>query len=178
MKPRIATPINSCTCSWIAPASRWKARASGKCASMAARNEEPGARSPSSLIRNRWRSGIRGHLQQRRRRADAAWSACPNPPGSGGRHRYSRRCLRKAGLPHSLHRSRCGSNHSARPQREALEARHCRSPGTQRDPADVKASWSSAVADLERLPPTKQGRDENQLREAALAEAEVRDVGR
>ncbi len=61
---------------------------------------------------------------------------------------------------------------SAPPHRQALEAGHGRSSRTQRDPAGIEAPGPGALAELERVPSPQQGRNENELREAARAEAD------
>ena len=54
-----------------------------------------------------------------------------------------------------------------------MEAGHGRSSRTQRDPASIEALGPGTLAELERVPPAQQGRDENELREAARPAADV-----
>lgn len=54
-----------------------------------------------------------------------------------------------------------------------MEAGHSRSPGAQRDPASIEALGPGALAELERVSPPQQGRNQNELREAARPAADV-----
>ncbi len=51
----------------------------------------------------------------------------------------------------------------APPQRQAMEAGQCRSPGAQRDPAGFEACWPGAPAQLERLSAAQQSRDMSRI---------------
>ena len=57
--------------------------------------------------------------------------------------------------------------HDSPPERKVLEAGLGRRPRAQRDPAGVEESGSSAVAELEWVPPAQQRRNQNELRETA-----------
>ena len=76
-------------------------------------------------------------------------------------------------LPRRHRGPRCCSYHPAGTERQAMEARHSRSPGAQRDPASIEAVGPGALAELERVSPPQQGRNENELREAGRPTVDV-----
>ena len=110
--------------------------------------------------------GDRDHRQPGRRCTHAARTAQPDPRRPAHRQGQCRRRLRHAGLP----RRHCGAqrlrHHTCSQERPTMAGKHPGCSGQKRNPPRHPSPWPHHLAALERLPPTKPGRNKDAVPQA------------